>query len=189
MPLATAVGTVAAYAGGLADDLSMRVVDVVRTVLPVIAYITTTSVLGGTGSLALMIALFSLLSWGSVARLVRNDALSRTDEPYVTAAENASASPWSVVRRHLTPNVTGSVLAATTLQIPALLLAEIALSYLDLGARYIYSWDTLVRRGTSGAVYGSLLDTRWISLVPVVTPALTVLSLGVLGETVDPRTG
>ncbi|PSQ39187.1 hypothetical protein BRD13_03955 [Halobacteriales archaeon SW_5_70_135] len=103
MPLATAVGTIAAYAGGLADDLSMRVVDVVQTVLPVIAYITTTFVLAGTGSLALMVAVFSLLSWGSVARLVRNDALSRTDEPYVTAAENAGASPWSVVRRHLTP--------------------------------------------------------------------------------------
>ena len=77
------------------------------------------------------------------------------------------------------------MLAATTLQIPALPLAEVALSYLDLGARYTYSWGTLVRSGTSGAVYGSLPDTWWISLVPVVALALTVLSLGVPGETVD----
>lgn len=191
VPLSTAVGTTAAYFGGWVDDALMRLVDVVQTIPPVIAYIMIVFILGGTGNIVLMVAVFGLLSWGNVARLVRSDALSRKEELFVTAAESAGGSRWYVIRRHVVPNVAGTVLTATTLQIPALLLTEVGLSYLTLGAQYTYSWGTLIASGTSNTIFGSLIDTWWISLTPVVALALTVLALGVLGdvldEVVDPR--
>lgn len=191
IPLATVVGTVSAYFGGRVDGTLMRFVDLVQTIPPLVAYIIIRFLLGGGGDIVLMLAVFGFLSWGNVARLVRSEALSRREELYVTAAEGAGASPWYVIREHLAPNVSSTVITATTLQIPTLIVTEAALSFLDLGAPQTYSWGTLIANGTTGTGWATMTEVWWVSVVPVVALSLTVVSLSVLGDALrdvlDPR--
>ena len=191
VPLATVVGTVSAYAGGRVDDVLMRVVDVVQTVPPLFAYIVVRFVLGGGGDLVLLVAVFGLLSWGNVARVVRSEALAQREQLFVTAAESAGGGPLYVVRTHLVPNVSSTVLTATTLQVPTLVLTEAALSYLELGAPHTTSWGTIIAEGTRGTQFGQFVDTWWISVFPVAALTLTVVALSVFGDALrdvlDPR--
>jgi peptide/nickel transport system permease protein len=191
VPLATAVGTVSAYVGGQVDDVLMRVVDVVQTVPPLFAYIVVRFVLGGGGDLVLLVAVFGLFSWGNVARVVRGEALAQREQLFVTAAESAGAGPLYVVRTHIVPNVSSTVLTATTLQIPTLVLTEAALSYLQLGAPHTASWGTIIAAGARGSQFGQMLQTWWISVIPVVALTLTVVALSIFGDALrdvlDPR--
>lgn len=185
VPLAAGVGTAAAYAGGLVDDLLMRLAEVVQVLPPLVVYVLLRYVLGGTGDMALLVGVFGLFSWGNVARLARSEALAKREELFVTAAEGAGGSPLYVVRNRILPNLSGTLLAATTRQIPALVLTEVGLSFLNLGAPGVRSWGTIIADGTLGTQWATMTDVWWISVVPVVALALTVAALNVLGDALD----
>lgn len=188
VPVATAVGTVAGYAGGRVDALLMRYVDVQQTVPAFLVYVVLIFLHGR--SLFLMVLTFGLFGWGGVARLVRSETLQRREAGYTRAALASGAGPLYVVRRHLLPNVSGTVVTAATLEVPVLVLTEAALSFLHLGDSTLVSWGRVIADG---------MDTRWtnfpqawwISVVPVVALGLTVLSLSLVGdalaEATDPR--
>jgi peptide/nickel transport system permease protein len=107
--IGTTVGTVAAYGGGLVDEALMRYVDVQLVFPAFFLYLLLTYLFGG--SLFMFIVIFGLTGWGSIARLVRSEALQRAEEAYVTAARGAGAGTFYVIRRHLVPNVSNSVAA------------------------------------------------------------------------------
>lgn len=195
VPIATAVGTTAGYVGGLVDDLLMRYVDVQQSVPAFLVYLVLLFVFGS--SLFLIVVVFGLLSWGGVARLVRSEVLQRREEGYVLAAKNAGVGHLGIVRRHLLPNVSNTVLTATAQTIPFLILTEAALAYLRIGdrGRLLPSWGETVAFGLRGPPMGGTefpaLDTWWIWLFPVLLLSVTVLALSVLGDALrdvlDPR--
>lgn len=184
VPLGTAVGTVAGYAGGWLDEVLMRYVDVQQAVPAFIVYMVLSHVVGR--DLFIVVAVFGLLGWGGVARVVRSDTLQRRSAAYVRAAEGAGASPLHVVRCHLVPGVGGTVATAVTRQIPLLVLAEAALSFLKLTDVDPRSFGRLVAVGLR-----DFHEVWWTSTVPVVALALTVVAISVLGDALgdalDPR--
>jgi peptide/nickel transport system permease protein len=175
IPVATAVGTVAGYAGGRVDDLLMRYVDVQQTVPAVLVYLILVFLFSR--SLFLIVLVFGLLSWGGVARMVRSEVLKRTAEPYVAAARAAGASHVAIVRRHLLPNVSNTVVTAVTIQIPTLILAEAALAFLGIGERYSNSLGQLIEVGLTDFQY-----VPWIAMEAAIALALTALAFNVLGD-------
>ncbi len=184
VPLGTAVGTVAGYAGGWIDGTLMRYVDVQQAVPAFIVYMVLSYVVGR--DLFVVVAVFGLLGWGGVARVVRSDTLQRRNAAYVRAAEGAGASPIHVVRRHILPGVGGTVATAVTRQIPLLVLAEAALSFLKLTDVDPRSFGRLIAVGLR-----DFHQAWWTSTVPVVALALTVVAISVLGDALgdalDPR--
>jgi peptide/nickel transport system permease protein len=191
VPLATAVGTTAAYVGGRVDGVLMRTVDVVQAIPPLFAYIIIRFVLGGGGDMLLLVGVFGLLSWGSAARVVRSETLKESEKSYVKAARNVGAGGVGIVQRHLLPNVSTTVISTTAHQISILILTEAALSYLELGAPHTPSWGTIIADGASGTTFGQLLETWWISVFPMVALAVTVVAISVFGDSLrdvlDPR--
>ncbi|SFF99051.1 peptide/nickel transport system permease protein [Halopelagius inordinatus] len=182
--LGTAVGTVAAYSGGVVDEVLMRYVDLQMTFPTFFLYLLLLYLYGGT--LFLLVVVFGLTSWGSTARLVRSEALQRREEGYVRAAESAGADEWWIIRRHLVPNVSNTVVTNATLLVPTLVLFEAAFSFLGLADPTIPSWGQVIAAGRSD------IDTAWwISTVPGVVLFSTVLSLNFVGDAVrdalDPR--
>ena len=185
VPIATAVGTVAGYLGGWVDEILMRYVDVQQSVPAFIVYLMVIYLYGR--SMFVFIAVFGLFNWGGVARLVRADVLQRRESEYVLAARNAGASSLFIIRRHILPNVSGTVITATTRQIPTIILAEAAISFLNLNDIMLMSWGEAIALG---------LQTRfpmvwWDALVPVVFLSATVLAFSVFGDALrdvlDPR--
>ena len=182
--IGTAVGTVAAYTGGTVDELLMRYVDIQLTFPTFLLYLLLVFLFGG--SLFMFIVLFGLTSWGGIARLVRSEALQLREEEYVLAARSAGADAAYVIRRHLVPNISSTVITAATLAIPGYILAEAALSFLQLGDPTIPSWGQVIAAGRSD------LDTAWwISTFPGFFLFFTILAFNFMGDALrdalDPR--
>jgi peptide/nickel transport system permease protein len=182
--IGTTVGTIAAYAGGLVDEALMRYVDIQLTFPTFLLYLLLVYLFDG--GLFLFVIIFGLTSWGGIARLVRAEALQLTEEDYVRSARVAGATPWHVVRYHLMPNVSGTVITAATLAIPGYILAEAALSFLQLGDPTLPSWGQVIAAGRS-----DLGDAWWISTIPGVFLFLTILAFNFVGDALrdalDPR--
>ena len=182
--IGTVVGTVAAYFGGYVDEALMRYVDLQQT-FPVFILLLLLIYLYGS-SLLLIIALYGLFSWEGTARLVRSEALQRSEEAYVRVAETAGASRWWTIRRHLIPNVSSTVITAATLSIPVFILGEASLSFLGFGDPDVFSWGRTISAGRS-----DLPSAPWISTVPGLFLFLTVLAFNFVGDAlrdaIDPR--
>jgi len=182
--IGTAVGTVAAYSGGMVDEALMRYVDIQLTFPTFLLYLLLVFLFGG--SLFMFIVLFGLTSWGGIARLVRSEALQLREEEYVLAAKSAGANAAYVIRRHLVPNVSSTVITAATLAIPGYILAEAALSFLQLGDPTIPSWGQVIAAGRS-----DLDSAWWISTFPGFFLFFTILAFNFMGDALrdalDPR--
>ncbi|WP_435360586.1 ABC transporter permease [Haloarchaeobius sp. DFWS5] len=184
VPLATLVGTITGYVGGVVDDTLMAYVDVQQTVPAIVVYMIAVHVFGR--SLFVLAVVFGLLSWGGAARLVRSEVIQRREEDFITAAESAGASHLGIMVRHVLPNVSNTVLTAVTRQIPQLILAETAIAFLNLNKIMNVSWGETINISLD-----YLPDGWWMSTEPVVVLAVTVLSFSVLGDALrdvlDPR--
>lgn len=184
VPIATAVGTLAAQLGGWVDEVLMRYVDIQQTIPPFFVYIVAQFLVGP--SLLLIVGIFGLLNWGGTARLVRSEALAKREAEYVLAARSAGSSSLRTVRKHIVPNVSNTVLTAVTLQMPALIVIEATLSYLGIGPDGVGSWGNIVFHGMeSFPIYW------WVAVFPVLAILVTVVAFYVLGDalrdTLDPR--
>lgn len=203
-PIATIVGVVAGYARGPLDGVLMRYVDVQESVPAFLIYIIAVFFQGK--SLPLLLGVFGLFSWGGVARMVRGETLQRRSAGYVRAARAAGAGRVFIIRRHILPNIRGTVVTATTQVIPGLLLAEIGIGYLRLTDEVLRSWGWTLgfaisgKHGTFPSVLNILppymlypsLTQKWAPLVFTVLAAmLTVAAFAVLGDALrdifDPR--
>jgi peptide/nickel transport system permease protein len=187
VPIATIVGVTAGYSGGWVDEVLMRYVDIQQTVPAFLIYILLSLVYGA--SLFLIVLTFGLLSWGGVARLVRSEVVKRREELYITAAESAGASRLRIVRKHILPNVSNTVVTATTRQIPFLILAEAAIAFIGkIGDENVPSWGEAIALGFDVSRFPK---TWWLVAVPAVFLVVTVFSFSVVGDalrdTLDPR--
>jgi peptide/nickel transport system permease protein len=182
--IGTVVGATAANFGGYVDELLMRYVDLQQT-FPVFILLVLLIYLYE-ASLLLIIVLYGLFGWEGTARLVRSEALQRTEEAYVRAAEAAGGSRWWIVRRHIIPNVSSTVITAATLSIPVFILGEATLSFLGFGDPSTFSWGRTINAGRS-----DLDSAWWISTIPGLVLFLTVLAFNFVGDAlrdaVDPR--
>lgn len=194
-PIGVAVGVSAAYFGGHVDELLMRYVDVQIVIPPFFVYLFL-QVFVGRG-FPLLVAVFGLLNWGSIARLVRSEALSKADLGYMRAAEDAGSGPFRAIRTHLLPNVSNTVVTGVTLMMPTIILVEVTLAFLQASSPTATSWGNLIS-GASNFGAGTVTidgfdpDTWWTEIVPVSALLLTVLAFNAFGDALrdvlDPTT-
>ena len=181
----TVYGAISAYIGGKTDNLMMRLVDVLFA-LPDLLMIILITVLMGRGVAGVFIAL-TLVSWVTVARLVRGEVLRIKEYPYVQAARALGASPLRILLREILPNILGVLVVTLSFRIPMAILAESTLSFIGLGISPPFSsWGTLANDGwTAIKFYPHLI------LFPSLAIFLTILSFNFLGdglrEFLDPR--
>lgn len=129
-----------------------------------------------------------LVSWLTMARVVRGQVLSLRNQEFVTAARATGVSTAGTVFRHLVPNTLGPVIVYATLTVPSVMLSEAFLSFLGLGVQAPYaSWGSLASDGIKNvSIY------PWQLLFPGLTMALTLFSLNFLGDglrdALDPQT-
>ena len=183
-PLATVVGLAAGYYGGRVDDALMTYVDAQVSVPAILVY--TVAYMFFFNSMAVLLVAFGLLSWGGIARIVRGETLQRSEEGYVLAARAIGARDRYILRRHLLPNVTNTVVPATFHLIAILVLTEAGLAFIGFHA-FFQSWGMTI---SEGVFYGAT-KAWWISAFPAAALAVTVIALKVAGDglrdVLDPR--
>lgn len=172
--IGSVVGTVAAYSGGLVDEVLMRYVDIQQTFPSFLLFLLLTYTLGS--SLILFIGIFGFFSWGNTARYVRSNALQKTEEEYIKSVKATGGSTWLIIRRHLIPNTASSIITDLSLLIPSFILFEAAFAFLGLGAD-VPSWGSAIASGRA-----SLSFAWWISTIPGVFLFATILAFNYLGD-------
>jgi peptide/nickel transport system permease protein len=178
------VGATGAFVGGLVDEVLFRYVDI-QSVFPVFIFLLYLVYLFG-AELYYIILIYGVFSWEGTARLVRAEALQRTEEAYVQAAEAAGASRSWIIGRHIIPNVSSTVVTVATLILPTFVLGEAALAFLGFSEPGIFSWGTTIAGGR-----GSLDTAPWITTIPGFFLFFFVLCVNSVGDAltdaVDPR--
>lgn len=142
----------------------------------------------GLAQIFLLFFALGLVSWLTMARVVRGQILSLKNQEFVTAARATGVSTFGIIFRHLVPNALGPVIVYATLTVPGVMLTEAFLSFLGLGVQAPYaSWGSLASEGIK-----NIQIFPWQMIFPGVTMALTLFSLNFLGDglrdALDPQT-
>lgn len=142
----------------------------------------------GISQIFLLFFALGLVSWLTMARVVRGQILSLKNQEFVLAAKATGVSTFGIIFRHLVPNALGPVIVYATLTVPGVMLTEAFLSFLGLGVQAPYaSWGSLANDGIK-----NLAIFPWQLIFPGVTMALTLFSLNFLGDGIrdalDPQT-
>ena len=179
--IGTAVGAISGYFGGFVDQSLMRLCDLILTIPTIAVAITIGYNLGNVTFLPqkyLLALLIAFLQWPSIARVVRGQFLSLREKEFVEAALALGASPSRIIRRHLIPNVLGSIIVNATISISVAILLESALSYLGFG---VQPPDTSLGLLISGSVTAA--DTHpWVFYSPGVFIILIALTINFIGD-------
>lgn len=147
-----------------------------------------TSVSQGLSQIFLLFFAIGLISWLTMARVVRGQILSLKNQEFVLAARATGVSTLGIIFKHLVPNALGPVIVYATLTIPSVMLSEAFLSFLGLGVQAPYaSWGSLAADGVK-----NIGIFPWQTIFPGVTMALTLFSLNFVGDglrdALDPQT-
>lgn len=142
----------------------------------------------GLSQIFLLFFALGLVSWLTMARVVRGQILSLKNQEFVLAAKATGVSTTGIIFRHLVPNALGPVIVYATLTVPSVMLTEAFLSFLGLGVQAPYaSWGSLASDGIK-----NISIFPWQLIFPSVTMALTLFSLNFLGDglrdALDPQT-
>lgn len=189
--LGVTVGLVAGYRGGWVDSFLMRVVDILYglpyILLVILFKIALEPVLGKylSSQASNMVVLFlaiGLVSWLTMARVVRGQVLSLKQQPFVEACRAVGLNETRIFLRHILPNLIGPVIVYATLTVPNAILQESFLSFLGVGVvDPLPSWGKLAGDGLLLAL-NPLNPRWWMLLFPCLLLVVTLLSLNFLGD-------
>lgn len=180
------VGIVAGYYGGLADVIIMRVVDFFYAI-PFIPFVIVLAAVTKPSMWNVILAV-SLLSWRTVARLVRSQVLSISKRPYIKAGRVAGASNLRLMFRYILPNVVPLILLEMAFMVNWAITAEASIAFLGFGDPNVPSWGQILHIASST---GNARVAWWWVLAPGMAIVLLLMSIffvaRALEEVVDPR--
>lgn len=169
-------GAVSGYFGGRIDALMMRFVDVMYA-LPYILFVIILVVIFGRSPVLLFVGI-GAIEWLTMARIVRGQTLTLKEREFVEAARAGGSKPFTIIRRHIVPNLTGPVVIYATLTIPEIIITESFLSYLGLGVQEPRtSLGTLISDGA-----GVAEAMPWLLISPAIVLVTLLLALTFIGD-------
>ena len=173
----TLYGATAGYIGGRTDSIMMRVVDILMSIPYMFVLILLLVVFGR--SLFMLFLGIGLISWLDMARIARGQTLSIKNKEFVEAAVATGVRPWTIILRHIVPNLLGVVIVYATLLVPSMIIYESFISFLGLGVQEPNtSWGALINDGASQMQYGTL----WQLLAPLFFFVVTLFAFFFLGD-------
>lgn len=170
------LGAIAGYVGGKVDYILMRIVDIMYG-LPYMLLVIIFMAIFGRNILNLFGAL-ALVSWLTIARMVRGQVMSLKNSEYVEAARSMGASTARIILKHMIPNSLSVIIVYSTLRVPAFIMQESFLSFLGLGVQAPFaSWGSLV----GDAVDGMTLYP-WRLIFPAIAMTLFLFAMNFFGD-------
>ena len=174
--IGTGLGLLAGIRGGAWDQAIMRLADMQFAFPFILLAITVIGVLGA--SVRNIILVVGLSNWFAYARVVRAETLAVREKAFVDAARALGVPLGAIVRRHVLPNVSASLIVVATFGVAGAILTEAGLSFLGLGVPLaIPSWGGMLAEGRQ------FVDTRyWLALFPGAALFVTVMGINLLGD-------
>ena len=175
--IGTFYGAVSGFAGGVVDSLMMRTVDILIAI-PYMFIIILLMVMFERSFFMLFVGI-GIVSWLDMSRIVRGQTLALKHREFVEAAQAAGVGWFTIIWRHIVPNLLGVVVVYATLLVPLMILVESFISFLGLGVQEPNtSLGALISEGSGTILYGTL----WQLLVPLFFFLVTIISLFFIGD-------
>ena len=123
-------------------------------------------------------AALGMISWLTMARIVRGQVIALREQPFVEAARSIGVSHSAIIFRHLLPNALGPIIVYATLTVPQVMLTEAFLSFLGLGTQEpLASWGLLAATGAE------VMDIHpWMLIFPALMLAITLFAFNHVGD-------
>ncbi|MCI1882398.1 MAG: ABC transporter permease [Sporolactobacillus sp.] len=176
--IGTTMGLLSGYLGGIVDMLIMRLADVFMTFSPMIILLVVAGIVGpGFWEIILVLG---VISWPTLARIVRGNVLSIKEMNYVRAARLMGINTVGLIVRHILPNVAAPILVNATFKVSSAIISEAGLSFLGLGIQPpTASWGNMLTESQSL----SFLTTKlWQWMPPGILIVVTVIAFNCIGE-------
>ncbi|HWL70981.1 MAG TPA: ABC transporter permease [Geminicoccus sp.] len=186
LTIGTLVGAIGGYFGGWTDDLLTRLTEAVQTMPSFLFLIVLVAIFQPT--LTTITLGIGLVSWPTVARLVRAEFRRLRGQDFVLAARSLGFPHWRIIFQEILPNALPPLIVTTSVIVASAILTESALAFLGLGDPNVLSWGMMIGNGRA------VIRTAWyLSAVPGALIVLTVLAVNLLGEALNdaanPRLG
>lgn len=170
------VGAVSGYFGGWLDNVLMRFVDIMYGLPYMLVVIIMMAILGQ--NIVILFVAIALVSWLTIARVVRGQVISLKNAEFIEAARSMGASTPRIIFRHILPNTLGIIIIYSTLSIPGFIMNESFLSFLGLGiSAPRASWGSLVSDGVS-----VMTLYPWQLMVPAFAMTIFLFAMNFLGD-------
>jgi len=185
--IAVVLGVISGYYGGRVDEIMMRITDVFLAIPGLILALAIVAVTNNPSIEYLMYALI-IVWWPGFTRIVRAQALTVRNLPYVEAARAAGASDFRIIFRHVLPNCLTPVVIAATMDMGSIVLVLAGLGFLGFGGGPdLAEWGKLVGYGQEHLLSGDW----WAFFFPGLAIALWAMAFYLLGDglrdILDPR--
>jgi ABC-type dipeptide/oligopeptide/nickel transport system permease subunit len=176
IPIGIALGAIAGYYGGWVDGLVVWLFSVISSV-PYILIVIAISFVLGKGMLAICVAM-GTVGWVGLCRLVRGEFIKHRTREYALASRLLGAGDFTIIFRHIMPNVLHVAIITASLQVLGAIKSEVILTYLGVGIQDGSSWGTMIADAS-----GELVQRIWWPLTGVVVAMFFVIyALNVLGD-------
>lgn len=187
------IGGISGFFGGWIDIVLQRLTEIVSSLpfLPMAMILT--SIIGNSLSedarIALIMVVLGVLSWPSLARLVRAQVLAEREQEFVTAANAMGVKRLSIVFRHIIPNVVSVIIVSATLDFASCMLTESTLSFLGFGVKLPRpTWGNML----NGCVNSVVIQNYWWRWVfPAIMLSICVICINLVGDglrdAIDPK--
>lgn len=173
----TLYGIIAGFVGGRTDSIMMRIVDILMAI-PTTLVVILLLVVAGRSFFMLFVAL-GAVSWLTMSRIVRGQTLTLKNREFIEAARAAGVSEFTIMYRHILPNMLGVIIVYASLLVPELILTESFISFLGLGiSEPATSLGKLIAEGAGTMAYGTL----WQLLVPLFFYATIMITMFFIGD-------
>jgi len=187
------VGSISGYFGGRIDMFFQRLSEMISS-LPFLPFAMILSALIGnsmtpTQKIFLIMVILGVLSWPGLQRLVRAQVLSVREQEYVTAARAVGINRFTIVFKHILPNVISVIIVSATLSFGSSMLTEASLSYLGFGVQAPQpTWGNMLF-GSNNSIVIQNYWWRWV--FASIALGICVICINLIGEglrdAIDPK--
>ena len=184
------IGGIAGFFGGWADNLIMRVCDVLICLpgIPILLILSTAmdgwvelGTMEESWRIYVLMMFLTFISWPGTARLVRGQILSLREQEFMVAAEAMGYSTSRKIFKHLIPNVMPQLIVQMSLSLGSMILYESTLSYLGMGIKPPYTaWGSMIQIITERS--DILEGAPWVWVPAGVCIVIAVLGFNFVGD-------
>lgn len=187
------VGGISGFFGGWIDIVLQRITEIIYSLPFLPMAMIMTSIIGNSmtedAKISLIMVVLGVLSWPSLARLVRAQVLAEREKEFVTAANAMGVKRIAIVFKHIIPNVISVIIVSATLDFASCMLTESTLSFLGFGVKLPRpTWGNML----NGCVNSVVIQNYWWRWVfPAIMLSICVICINLVGDglrdAIDPK--
>jgi peptide/nickel transport system permease protein len=181
--LATTIGAVSAYYGGLVDTIFMRVADLI-VMTPTISLLIVMSALFNPTMIQLALVIGILAGFGGTTIIIKSQAMAIRVKPFIEAAKVAGGGHRHIILTHIIPNLLPLSFLYMMFSVTSAIFSEAVLSFFGL-LNIRMSWGIMIFTAQSAGYLLSGAQYWWLLIPSGASITLLCSAFYLVGRALD----